>query len=252
MADEERLAGVLGLAAPLQAAVQAAVQGAPTAEALEAAAASSYALLEGLAREHAAQVGLDLRRRRLLRLQPHLLLRRRDDARGSATTVRPPRPQKMSPPRPRATPPAAAAAPPDEPPGGLAGSHGFLVMPVSGLSVTPFQPNSGVVVLPRRTAPCSLKRATSGASFSHEPSSIVVNDPLLVDQPLVSTRSLIVVGMPSVRPQGLLLTQRSSDFLASARAFSGSTIRKALNTGLNFSILAKTASVASTGDSVLF
>lgn len=34
MADEERLAGVLGLAAPLQAAVQAAVQGKPTAEAL--------------------------------------------------------------------------------------------------------------------------------------------------------------------------------------------------------------------------
>ena len=44
-------------------------------------------------------------------------------------------------------------------------SHGFRVTPVSGLSVTPFQPNSGVVVLPRNTAPCSRMRATGGAVF---------------------------------------------------------------------------------------
>src|SRR6187200_2479659 len=42
----------------------------------------------------------------------------------------------------------AAAAPPEDPPGVFAGFHGLRVMPVSGLSVTPFQPNSGVVVLP--------------------------------------------------------------------------------------------------------
>src|SRR4051812_29203391 len=43
----------------------------------------------------------------------------------------------------------AAALPPDDPPGVFAGFHGLRVMPVSGLSQTPFQPNSGVVVLPK-------------------------------------------------------------------------------------------------------
>src|SRR3954471_9676047 len=58
---------------------------------------------------------------------------------------------------------SAAAAPPEEPPGVLSGFHGLRVMPVSGLSVTPFQPNSGVVVLPRNRAPFSRSRATAGA-----------------------------------------------------------------------------------------
>ena len=52
---------------------------------------------------------------------------------------------------------SATAEPPDEPPGVIAGFHGLRVMPVSGESVTPFQPNSGVVVLPIRTAPASLQ-----------------------------------------------------------------------------------------------
>src|SRR3954471_24742936 len=43
----------------------------------------------------------------------------------------------------------AAELPPLDPPGVRAGSHGLRVTPVSGLSVTPFQPNSGVVILPR-------------------------------------------------------------------------------------------------------
>ena len=123
-------------------------------------------------------------------------------------------------------------------------------MPVSGLSVTPFQPNSGVVVLPKRTAPFSRSLATRGASFSQAPLSLVVNDPLLVDHPLVSTRSLIVLGTPSIRPAGSPFIQRSSDAFASERAFSASTSRNALNCGLNFSILANVALVTSTGDSV--
>ena len=60
----------------------------------------------------------------------------------------------------------ATAAPPLEPPGVLAMSHGLRVMPVSALSVTAFQPNSGVVVLPISTAPCSRSRAVAGASSS--------------------------------------------------------------------------------------
>src|SRR6187549_1619248 len=47
----------------------------------------------------------------------------------------------------------AAAVPPDDPPGVLAGFHGLRVMPVSGELVSPLQPNSGVAVLPRITAP---------------------------------------------------------------------------------------------------
>src|SRR3990170_8315129 len=57
----------------------------------------------------------------------------------------PPAVPTASGPMPEAT---AAAAPPEEPPGVFAVFHGLRVMPVSGLSVTPFQPNSGVVVLP--------------------------------------------------------------------------------------------------------
>ena len=60
----------------------------------------------------------------------------------------------------------AAAAPPLEPPGVVAGFQGLRVMPVSGESVTPFQPNSGVVVRPSSTAPCSRSRATAGLSSS--------------------------------------------------------------------------------------
>ena len=73
-----------------------------------------------------------------------------------------------SPPVARAQKPAAraAAAPPEEPPGVHSVFQGLRVMPVNGLSVMPFQPNSGVVVLPRKTAPCSRRRATMGVSSS--------------------------------------------------------------------------------------
>src|SRR5688572_13170362 len=59
---------------------------------------------------------------------------------------------------------AAAAAAADDPPGPVAVFHGLRVMPVRGESPTPFQPYSGIVVLPRNTAPASRRRATAGAS----------------------------------------------------------------------------------------
>ena len=59
---------------------------------------------------------------------------------------------------------AAAAAPALLPPEVRDRSHGLRVMPVSGLSPNAFQPNSGVVVLPRITAPASRSRATAGVS----------------------------------------------------------------------------------------
>src|SRR5690348_11874159 len=83
----------------------------------------------------------------------------------------------------------AAPEPPDDPPGVLSLFHGLRVMPVSGESVQPFQPYSGVVVLPMRTAPASFSRATVGASSFHGPFGSTVSEPRRVDQPFVSSRS---------------------------------------------------------------
>ena len=54
----------------------------------------------------------------------------------------------------------ATAAPPEDPPGVMAGFHGLRVMPLSGPSVSAFQPNSGVVVRPRMVTPAARRRAT--------------------------------------------------------------------------------------------
>src|SRR3546814_9378082 len=58
-------------------------------------------------------------------------------------------------------------------------------MPVSGESVTPFQPISGEVVLPRMTQPASRSRAVTGASSSQGWSGLVVFEPRRVGQPRV-------------------------------------------------------------------
>ena len=96
-------------------------------------------------------------------------------------------------------------------------------MPVSALSVTPFQPNSGVVVLPSSTAPAPRMKAVKGASTSQGPSAAMVLDPLRVGQPRVKVRSLIEDGTPSTGPIGRPAIQRASDAFASARALSSST-----------------------------
>src|ERR1700754_1294090 len=77
----------------------------------------------------------------------------------------------------------AADAPPLDPPAVFVTSPGFLVMPVSGLSVTPSQPSSGVVVLPTSTALCSRSRATAGASVSQAWFRSTVYEPRRVGQP---------------------------------------------------------------------
>src|SRR5882724_575253 len=80
----------------------------------------------------------------------------------------------------------AAAVPPDEPPGVFLVFHGLRVTPVSGLSVVPFQPNSGVVVFPIKTAPASRSRATVGASVSQSWLVSTVREPRSVGQPFVN------------------------------------------------------------------
>ncbi len=109
---------------------------------------------------------------------------------------------------------SAADAPPDDPPGVLPRFQGLRVIPVSSQSPTPFHPNSGMVVFPKITAPCSLTLATQGASSSHGPFGSIVNEPLRVGQPLVKNMSFIEIGTPSKRPFGFPLLHRSSDSLA--------------------------------------
>ena len=98
------------------------------------------------------------------------------------------------------------AAPPLDPPDVRARFQGLRATWPSGLSVTPFQPNSGVVVLPeqdrarlaqprRRRRVLGRRRRIAGGRMA-APAHV---------QPRVSTRSLIVVGTPSRRPARLAL-----------------------------------------------
>ena len=123
---------------------------------------------------------------------------------------------------------SAAELPPLEPPAVVAGSHGLRVTPVSALSVTPFQPSSGVVVLPGSTAPERRSEATTGASSSHGPAGSIAREPRSVGQPRVTSRSLIATGTPSSGPAGSPRLQRASEARASACAASASTRQNAL------------------------
>src|SRR4030088_2931437 len=96
----------------------------------------------------------------------------------------------------------AAAAPALLPPEVCSNDQGFLVIPVSGLSPIAFHPNSGVVVLPSMTAPCSRRRAVAGESSLQGPSAEISRDPLRVGQPFVRTTSLMVAVTPSTSPIG--------------------------------------------------
>ena len=74
-------------------------------------------------------------------------------------------------------PEATVAAEPElEPPGFRDASHGLRVMPVSGELPVPFQPNSGMVVLPTITAPAARTRSIIGA-FSVAGASDAVREP---------------------------------------------------------------------------
>ena len=97
--------------------------------------------------------------------------------------------------------PTAVAAPPLEPPDVRPAPHGLPVAPCRIESVTPFQANSGVVFLPRRTAPLSRRRATAGASTSQGWDSSTSVEPRSVGQPRVSSMSLIEAGTPSAGPE---------------------------------------------------
>src|SRR5919201_6378140 len=82
----------------------------------------------------------------------------------------------------------ATAEPPLDPPATRSGAHGLRVGDAASLVVVIPQPNSWVVVLPRRTAPASFSRATATASpAGTRPAQM--RDPHAVGTPAVSRRS---------------------------------------------------------------
>src|SRR5437763_16252592 len=97
---------------------------------------------------------------------------------------------------------SATALPPLLPPGVRTRFHGLRVTPESGESVTAFQPNSGVVVLPKYTAPAARSLATTGESSSQAWFGSIVFEPTRRGQPRVSRVSFSAIGRPSSRPFG--------------------------------------------------
>src|SRR5919197_244851 len=144
----------------------------------------------------------------------------------------------------------AAPAPPLEPPGVRSRCHGLREMPVTGLSVTPLKPNSGVVVLPSMTAPAALRRSTTGAS-SDGTSSAYSFEPRIVRTPLVITRSLIDTGTPCSGPSASPRITARSAACAACRAASAVNKQKAFSVGLSRSMRSRTAFTTSTGETFL-
>ncbi len=142
----------------------------------------------------------------------------------------------------------AAPDPPDDPPGVLSRFHGLRVTPVNGESVEPFQPNSGVVVLPIKIAPTSFSRATVGASSSHGPYRSTVLEPRKVGQFFVSNKSLIATGTPSSGDSASPAIQRASASSAFCCTACVSTKQNALVRESSASIRPRQLSTTSTGE----
>ena len=94
---------------------------------------------------------------------------------------------------------AAAAAPPLDPPARRRPATGSRWSRARGSVVSPFQPHSGVAVLPRITAPAARTTArTARRPLGHL--LLVRSEPPVVRTPARSSRSLIVTGMPASGP----------------------------------------------------
>src|SRR6267143_1596596 len=148
-------------------------------------------------------------------------------------------------PRPAAT---AAAAPALEPPVVVAVFHGLRVIPVSGLSPSAFQPNSGLVVLPTKMPPAFRSRGMNAASASGTRCS-KMNEPPIVRTPLVKIRSLIEYGTPCSGPSAAPEVTACSASRAAASACSAVSVQNALTIGFTRSIRSSIARISSTGES---
>ena len=118
----------------------------------------------------------------------------------------------------------AAPAPPLEPPAVRSVFHGFRHGSPSRFSVVPCSPNSGVLVLPRSTAPLALTRSATTESISGIVS-WYARDPMVLRIPLVASRSFREMGMPNSGPFSRPCPIFSSAALAAAKASSPVTVR---------------------------
>src|SRR4029077_15818323 len=88
----------------------------------------------------------------------------------------------------------ATALPPLLPPGVRCKFHGLRVTPDNGESVNGFQPNSGVVVLPKKVAAAARKRWTEGESSIQDWFGSIVLEPTRRGQPRVDSVSFSATG----------------------------------------------------------
>ena len=119
--------------------------------------------------------------------------------------------------------------------------------PVTGLSLQPFQPNSGTVVLPIEMAPASARRSTKGASSSGIRLAWML-EPAMVRTPLVKARSLMVVGTPCRGPSASPRITACSARRACSPAASAVQVQIALSFGFRASARSRTAAMTSTGE----
>ncbi len=118
----------------------------------------------------------------------------------------------------------AAAEPEDEPPALRAGSKGLVV--AGGWA----PPSSAVAVLPRTTAPACRNAHTAALSrLGKLPRK--ASQPIWVGMSLVSSRSLMPMGMPSMSESGRPAFQRTVLASATSRAPCSFRATKALTAG---------------------
>src|ERR1700736_3098533 len=99
--------------------------------------------------------------------------------------------------------PTAAGEPEDEPPGGRLGSHGLVVGPGGE------PPSSAVTVLARMSAPAWRSAQTPALSrLGKFP--VIAAQPISVGMSLVSSRSFMPTGMPSIGDKSLAAFQRAA------------------------------------------
>src|SRR3954452_7836355 len=128
--------------------------------------------------------------------------------------------------------PTAAAEPDEEPPGVRALSNGLVVGP----GCEP--PSSAVTVLARLTAPAWRSAQTAALSrLGKLP--FIAAQPISVGMSLVSSRSLMAIGMPSIGDSGLPAFQRALLASAVARAPGSLIAVNAFTTGSRWAIVSR-------------
>ena len=143
----------------------------------------------------------------------------------------------------------AAPAPPEEPPGVRSVFQGFRVIPLSGESVTPLNPYSGLELEAKITVPASRNRETVVASSVCGVLSVSLLA-MVRGQPFTRISSLIETGTPSMGDRGSPFAHRASEARAWTRAPSASMRGRALSTGFSRAARSSTASRTSTGEAL--